>query len=110
MKMRKPRFGKVSVVIGLLGFLLMKASASQAFAATLYWVGANDADASVASNWSTTNPSTCSTGVTPSGAAPGSADQLNLDADYETHASIDRSFGSTVSSVLLNAGYVGRVT
>ncbi len=91
-------------------FFLFFLRAAKAQAATLYWVGANGANASVAANWSTTNPSSCSTNVTPSGAIPGSADEMRFDPDCDNGTAIDSSFSSTVTTLTLSSGYTGTVT
>jgi hypothetical protein len=98
----------LAVLLVVVGLFI--GSSRVAHAATLYWVGADGANASVASNWSTTNPTSCSTGVTPSGAAPTSSDTINFDADCDNSATIDSGFTSTISVVVLNSGYAGTVT
>ena len=77
-------------------------------AATLYWVGANGANASVASNWKTINPAACGGGD--AGAAPTTTDTMNFDADCDNGATIDADFGGVVTSVTINSDYIGTVT
>jgi pimeloyl-ACP methyl ester carboxylesterase len=79
-----------------------------AHAATLYWVGSDGANASVASNWKTTNPLTCGSGD--ASAAPTSADILNFDADCDSSTVIDGGFSTTVSAIVVNTGYTGTMT
>jgi hypothetical protein len=100
---------KLLTILAVSTFFFML-SQKQVHAATLYWVGADGANASVASNWSTTNPTGCAAGVTPSGGAPSSADTINFDADCDNSAVIDASFSSTVAVLNLNSGYTGTVT
>lgn len=97
------------LLIFVTGYLLL-ATSHKIYAATLYWVGANGTNASIASNWSTTNPTSCVANVTPSASAPASADTINFDADCDNSAVLDSSFTSTVTSVVLNSGYAGTVT
>src|SRR5690349_15649108 len=94
----------------LISFFLYLFPTHKIYAATLYWVGNNGANASVASNWSTTNPTSCVGNVTPSGVSPAAADTVNFDADCNNGAVIDSSFTSSVTSVVLNSGYAGTVT
>ena len=92
----------------LLSFGLLFTITTSADAATLYWVGADGADASVASNWKLTNPTTCGGGDSP--VAPTSADTISFDADCDNGATIDADFSSTIGAVVLGNGYAGTVS
>ncbi len=75
-------------------------------AATLYWVGNDGANTSVASNWKTTDPASCGSGN--ASAAPTTTDTAVFDADCDNGASINTTF--TVTSMTLSSGYAGVVT
>jgi hypothetical protein len=91
------------VVIGL-----FFGSFKPAQAATLYWVGANGANASVASNWKTTNPASCGGGD--SLAAPGASDAVNFDQDCDNSVVFDSGHSGSVNSVNVTSGYSGTIT
>lgn len=97
----------LQLAVTLLFFLIFPTSVQ---AATLYWVGSDGANASVASNWSTSNPTSCSGNVTPSGAAPASGDTLNFDADCDNGAVWDSSAAAAITVLTLNTNYAGTVT
>src|SRR3989344_5132702 len=81
-------------------------AATSVSAATLYWVGADAANTSVASNWKTTNPAGCGSGD--AGAAPGSSDIATFDPDCDNGATVDSAF--SVAGININSGYTGTVT
>jgi len=92
----------------LLSFGLLFTITTSVDAATLYWVGADGANASVASNWKLTNPTTCGGGDSP--AAPTAVDTLNFDNDCDSSAVLDAGFTDTVTSVVTGSGYAGTIT
>lgn len=98
-------FKQVLVVVVFFFFL---ASAQPLQAATLYWVGSDGANGSVASNWKTTDPGSCGGGD--AGAAPTSADTIVFDADCDNGATLDSSFTATVDTVTINSGYTGTIS
>lgn len=79
---------------------------AKAQAATLYWVGANAAAVSVASNWKTTNPASCGGGNAP--AAPTADDDVVFDPDCDNGADIDSEL--SVNNFTMQAGYTGTVS
>src|SRR3989344_3304908 len=81
-------------------------SAGSVSAATLYWVGADAANTSVASNWKTTNPAACGSGD--AGAAPASGDIATFDPDCDNGATVDSAF--SVQGINIVSGYVGTIT
>jgi len=92
----------------IIAFGLLVVSVAQVQAATLYWVGNDGANASVATNWMTTNPSGCGPGD--SLTAPTSADTIIFDADCDNGATIDTGFTATVNTVNVNTGYSGTIS
>ncbi len=81
--------------------------ASQAFAATYYWVGDTNGDSTnVSSNWTTSNPTSCATSG--GGAIPTSSDTIRFDADCDTNATVDAAF--SVDYFYIDNGYSGTVT
>ena len=109
--MLKPR----SILITLIVFFLLALSVSTkphtASAATLWWVGNDGANASVASNWKTSAP-TSGTGCGSGDAStpPGSADTMRFDTDCDNGMTLDASFVSPVSAVTIDSGYSGTIT
>jgi len=81
-------------------------SAGSVSAATLYWVGADAANTSVASNWKTTNPAGCGSGD--AGAAPGSSDIATFDPDCDNGATVDSALN--VAGINIVSGYTGTIT
>lgn len=90
----------------LAGAFALWITTPDAFAATLYWVGADGANTSVASNWKITNPTGCGGGD--AGSAPGLSDTAIFDADCDNGATIDSSW--TISNLTMDSGYTGTVT
>jgi hypothetical protein len=73
-------------------------------AATYYWVGANGADVNVSSNWTATNPTSC-TGTAAS--VPGPSDTAIFDADCDNNANIPSDW--TVNTLTMSSDYTGTV-
>lgn len=87
-------------------FLVLLCWAAPAQAATLYWVGADGAPTSVASNWSTANPMGCGYGN--AAAAPGQADVAVFNPGCGSGATVNNAW--TVHGLHLRAGYTGTIT
>lgn len=73
---------------------------------TFYWVGAEGANISVASNWKTTDPAGCGAGDAL--AAPGVTDTAVFDADCDNGAAIDSNW--SVAGLTIQSGYTGTIT
>ncbi|MBT3292905.1 hypothetical protein HN512_00970 [Candidatus Peregrinibacteria bacterium] len=74
-------------------------------AATYYWVGSAGGSTNSASNWATSDPSSCTGG---GAGVPGSSDTAIFDADCDNSASIDSAL--SVQSLTINTGYSGTIT
>ncbi|MDZ4261856.1 MAG: hypothetical protein U1B30_05945, partial [Pseudomonadota bacterium] len=85
-------------------FVVVLAPSAHAF--TLYWVGADGASTSTASNWKMTNPSGCGGGDSIS--PPNTSDDVVFDADCDNNAVIDGVF--SVNTFTMSSGYTGTVT
>lgn len=99
---RLPLIGSAAFLVALMLFFALP---SAAHAATLFWVGTDGADANVASNWKTTNPTTCGSGD--ASAIPGASDTMQFDADCDSGAVL--SADMSVTTFNLATGYIGTI-
>lgn len=99
-----PRLAALLRCAGLLAFFLLFPSIADA--ATLYWVGTDGANTSVATNWKTTDPSACGGGD--AGAAPSTSDTAIFDADCDNGATVNSAL--SVTAATLQSGYTGTTT
>lgn len=94
------------ILIVFLVLVAFFAAPHVAKAATLYWVGADGGNTSVATNWLTTNPTACGGGN--AAAAPSTADIATFDPDCDSGATINAAF--TVAGIDIQSGYTSAVT
>jgi hypothetical protein len=78
------------------------------FDASLYWVGGDGGDISVASNWSTTNPIECNPGGGNAGSAPGASDTAIFSSGCTNGATVDTNW--SLLGIQIQSGYTGTIT
>ncbi|MEK7556608.1 MAG: fibronectin type III domain-containing protein, partial [Patescibacteria group bacterium] len=100
------RFLATIVVLMASGLIFGWVTSNPAYAATLYWVGDDGANTSVASNWVQIDPTGCGGGNSPS--PPSGLDLVIFDADCDNGATINSAF--SVQSITMQSGYTGTVT
>lgn len=99
------RFWK-GICVGIGTVLAFWLTTHEAHAASLYWVGADGANTSVASNWKTTDPAGCGGGD--ASLPPISGDTAIFDADCDNGATINSALDVTTFD--MQSGYAGTIT
>ncbi|HBU27797.1 TPA: hypothetical protein DEB00_01630 [Candidatus Uhrbacteria bacterium] len=101
---------KLSLYLGVPVFALfamMLFGVQSASAATYYWVGLDNADWTVGTNWASADPASCDPGANET--TPTSADDVIFDADCDNLATTPAT-STSIRSLTLSTGYTGTVT
>lgn len=85
--------------------LLMLINVTESYAATYYWVGSPGGNTNSASNWVTTNPTSCTGG---GAGVPGATDDIIFDPDCDNNATINTNL--VANTYTIQAGYTGTIT
>ena len=86
------RFSRWSLAKGIVALTcLLMIGASEAHAATYYWVGRPGGNTNDSANWSRTNPTSCRGG---GAGVPTTGDIVNFDADCDNDATMNANFAA----------------